>query len=290
MSHPRRVAAVAAVLFATLLLPIGFPVSAAGPPPVPLYGDATAGWGNTSTSIRSPGPNLTFVLGEPVTLALHGADANKHNWFIDYNANGAPDPGQGEPVSSDFTGAGPMLFTFTPDRVGKFTYKCAYHQATMFGTAYVVARTNVTLYGDQINGWGFNTTTIHSPGPTLIFLANTNVTFTLIAADSAPMHNFFIDYNGDRAPSPGEPKAMDFSAGNPVSVTFNLSTAGNFSYYCEYHSGRMWGTVLILGAVVLRGGFNVALIPGIMAVTLGGVLVFAAVYHARAVRAAKRSK
>jgi hypothetical protein len=53
----------------------------------------------------------------------------------------------------------------------------------------------------------------------------------------------------------------------------------------------MRGNVLILGVPTpTGGGFNVALIPGIMLIALGGVLIFAAVYHVRAVRAAKRPK
>jgi len=47
---------------------------------------------------------------------------------------------------------------------------------------------------------------------------------------------------------------------------------------------------LIYGTPPPGGGFNVALIPGIMLIALSGVLIFAAVYHVRAVRAAKRSK
>jgi hypothetical protein len=52
----------------------------------------------------------------------------------------------------------------------------------------------------------------------------------------------------------------------------------------------MLGNVLILGRVLPTGGLNVGLIPGIMILALSFVLVFAAVYHIRAVRAAKRMK
>ena len=146
---------------------------------------------------------------------------------------------------------------------------------------------------DAGSGWGLTNKTVRSPGPSLVFLSGTNVTFTLIAvaADGSPQHDFFIDYNADRIPSVGEPKTTDFNRSNPLTQKLHLDRAGNFTYYCEYHFNTMHGNVLILGVPVpTGGGFNVALIPGIMLIALGGVLIFAAVYHVRAVRAAKRPK
>ena len=293
MLHPHRAAAVVAVLFATVLLPGSIPASAAdgGPPIITLYGNAALGWGFNSTTITSPGPTLTVLLGYPVTLHLNGTDAPApHNWFIDYNNNNQTDVG--EPKAQDFTGPGPRIFTFTPDQAGTFFYKCAYHSNRMFGLIRVVPQTNITLHGNLLRGWGFSNSTISSPGPSLAFLSGTNVTFTLIAneTDQNLTHDFYIDYNGDRAPNPNEPKAPNFSGGKPETVTLHLDQAGNFTYYCEYHPGIMYGTVLIYGESTASGGFNVALIPGIMLAALSGVLIFAAVYHVRAVRAAKRAK
>jgi len=297
MSHPRRAAAVSAVILGMLLFPGLSPVSAAdgGPPTITLYGDAGRGWGLNSTSFSTPGPTLTVFLGYPLTIALVGAEpvgSNiKHNWFIDYNGNNQTDPDENK--SQDFSGPGPAVFTFVPTREGSATYKCQYHSNTMFGTIRIVAQTNVTLYADAGSGWGLTNKTIRSPGPSLVFLSGTNVTFTLIAvaADGSPQHDFFIDYNADRIPSVGEPKTTDFNRTNPLTQKLHLDRAGNFTYYCEYHFNTMHGNVLILGVPVpTGGGFNVALIPGIMLIALGGVLIFAAVYHVRAVRAAKRPK
>jgi len=275
-----------------LLMPGSAPASAANgsPSPISLYGDSVRGWGLNNTTITSPGPTLTVPLGYPVTLALAGLEQGgvTHNWFIDYNGNDQPDVG--EPKSPDFTKAGPILFTFIPDRNGSFTYKCAYHPRSMVGTIRVIPQTNVTLYGNFARGWGLSNSTIQKPGPSLVLLSGTNVTFILIANDTSVTHDFFIDYDGSRTPGPGEPKAPDFSGGNPVKVTIHLDRAGNFTYYCEYHPGDMYGTVVILGPAVAGGGFNVALIPGIMLLALGGVLIFAAIYHVRAVRAVKRAK
>jgi len=292
MLHPLRAAAVAAVLLCMLLMPSLPSASAADgdPPTFTLYGDGSRGWGLNSTSIGSPGPTLTVFLGYPVTIALVGIEpAVTHNWFIDYNGNNQTDPGENK--SQDFLGPGPALFTFTPEREGNATYKCQYHFNIMFGTIRVVAQMNVTLYADAGLGWGLSNKTIHSPGPPLVFLAGTNVTFSLVAVDSSFQHDLFIDYNADQIPSVGEPKTGDFNNTNPLTQKLHLDRAGNFTYYCEYHSGTMHGNVLILGVPVpTGGGFNVALIPGIMLLALGGVLIFAAVYHVRAVRAVKRSK
>jgi len=297
MSLPHRAAAVAAVLFCVLLMPASSLASAtdAGPTTLTLYGDSGRGWGLNRTTTTTPGPTITVYLGSPVTLSLVGADPPPaqvtHNWFIDYNGNNQTDPGENK--SADFTSPGSIVFTFVPTREGNATYKCQYHFSTMFGTIRIVAQTNVTLYADAGLGWGLTNKTIRSPGPQLVFLSGTNVTFTLIAVatDGSKQHDFFIDYNGDQLPSVGEPKTADFNNTNPLTTKIHLDRAGNFTYYCEYHSGTMHGNVLILGVPVpTGGGFNVALIPGIMLLALGGVLIFAAVYHVRAVRAVKRSK
>ena len=289
MSSPLRAAAVVAALLGVLLLPASSPVAAdGGPSNLSFYGDAIRGWGLDSTNVTSPGPTITVTLGYPVTLALHGLDTVLHNWFIDYNRDNASS--SGEPTSQNFQGAGPFSFTFTPDREGNWTYKCSFHFGNMFGTIRVVPQTNVTLHGEFSRGWGLSNATIGTPGPSLVFLVGTNVTFVLIANDTSITHDFFIDYDRTGAPSAGEPKAPDFSGGNPVTFKIHLDRAGNFTFYCEYHPGAMHGNILILGPVLAGGGFNVALIPGILLISLAGVLVFAAVYHVRAVRAAKRHR
>ena len=290
MSPPHRAAAVVAVLLVSLLAVDSRSAYAAdgASPTIRLYGDAGRGWGTNATTITTPGPNLTVLLGYPVTLVLSGEPGVIHDWFIDYNGNNQPDVG--EPKVPNFQGPTPSSWSITPDRNGTFIYKCEYHPTTMYGTIRVVAQTNVTLYGDVGLGWGLSNTTIEKPGPSLALLAGTNVTFTLIANDTGITHDFFIDYDGSKTPSPGEPLAGDFTRGSPRTVTLTIDRAGNYSYYCQYHPAVMFGTVLIYGTPPPGGGFNVALIPGIMLIALSGVLIFAAVYHVRAVRAAKRAK
>jgi plastocyanin len=289
MSTGRRAAAVAAVLLIGLLLPGSFSRVAAegGPQTLSLYG-GLEGWGFTSDSVDDPGPNITAYAGYPLTLMLISVDDPRlpHDWFISYDGDNQEDPG--EPGSRNFQGPDPTPFSFIPDRVGNWTYRCSFHPTDMRGTIRILPQTNVTLYGDQDFGWGLSDTSTRSPGPGLAFVSQTNVTFQLISNDSEN-HNFFIDYNGDGLPSAGEPKTVDFITASPVTDTISLDRAGNYSYRCQYHA-KMHGNVVILGPPGPGGGFNVALIPGILIATLGGVLVFAAVYHVRAVRAARRRK
>jgi plastocyanin len=293
MSFPLRAVALVAVLLGAFLLPAPSSSAASDLNPIALtlYGHSIRGWGFNSSTLKVPGPNLTVYVGVPVSLTLIGADPGvAHNWFIDYDNNNVPNGA--EPSSPDFVGPTPKVYSFTPDRAGNWTYKCRYHFTMMIGTIHVLAPKNVTLYGDSIRGWGLTNKTIRSPGPRIVLVAGTNVTFTLISndSDSTVKHNLFIDYNGDGVWNAGEPKSPDFNSSailpwGPV----HLDRAGNFTYHCAYHGG-MLGNVLILGRVLPTGGLNVGLIPGIMILALSFVLVFAAVYHIRAVRAAKRMK
>src|SRR6266849_6829178 len=65
-----------------------------------LFGriNSPAGWGFTSSSVASPGPDIRVLQGETVTLTLNSGDGVPHNWGVDYNGNGVIDPG--EPLSN----------------------------------------------------------------------------------------------------------------------------------------------------------------------------------------------
>jgi len=105
----------------------------ASPVAYTLYGE-TQGWGFTSNSITSPGPDLTAAPGETVTMTLTSGDGVRHDFSVDYNGNGNPDPG--EPLSADFGGREPTTITYefaittTP---GTYTYYCEFH-AQQFGS------------------------------------------------------------------------------------------------------------------------------------------------------------
>src|SRR5438093_726420 len=153
-----------------------------------------------------------------------------------------------------------------------------------------ISPVNYTLYGNAVGGWGFSSTTIREPGPNITVFYGDRVNLTLFGTDSAP-HSWFIDYNGDNAPSPGEPTSKDFNVPGDIvgTLTFLASQTGNWTYRCHVHPTSMTGTISIVGGPPPElPRTMLPLVTEIMIGALGIVLVFAAVYHFRAVRAAKR--
>src|SRR5437870_4960372 len=153
-----------------------------------------------------------------------------------------------------------------------------------------ISPVNYTLYGNAVGGWGFSSTTIREPGPNITVFYGDRVNLTLFGTDSAP-HSWFIDYNDDMAPSPGEPASKDFNVPGDVVGTFSFdaSQTGNWTYRCHVHPTSMTGTISIVGGPPPElPRTMLPLVTEIMIGALGIVLVFAAVYHFRAVRAAKR--
>ena len=105
----------------------------ANPASFTLFGRflSPAGWGLTTTTVTSPGPDLTVLPGETVTMSLTAGDGIGHNWGVDYNGNGVPDPG--EPLSGNF-GSTAIPYTFTATTIpGIYTYWCYIHKGPMFG-------------------------------------------------------------------------------------------------------------------------------------------------------------
>lgn len=272
-------------------------MQAMGPPSTPadevrrtLYGDALRGWGPSPGNVTNPGPLVLVYLRDVVTLTLVANDTGvPHNWFIDYNNNLIDDPG--EPSSPDFQG-NTTNFTFVPDRAGTFTYRCKYHPTTMTGTIEIRSARprSFTLYGGAVDGWGENATNLTNPGPTLIVDATANVTLTLIGLDPL-LHNWFIDYNNNSIDDPGEPSSPDFQ-GNMTSFTFAADRPGNFTYRCKYHPSTMTGLIVIrpTDGIPPDGGPAISLIQWMLYGTIAFLLVFAVVYHVRAVRAHRRLK
>ena len=303
--------AVGSTFLSTSIGPVG--VVAAAPSPLPprtgvwpvnftLYGNASRGWGFSAATISNPGPNVTVYYGDTVNLTLIGNDLQtSHSWFIDYDNSMTPT--DDEPNSPPFNGpAEPSLivWSFQALQPGNWTYRCGMHPNSMTGAIQVLVEprpVNLTLIGDSTRGWGFSNATIRNPGPPLVVLWGTNLTLTLLAdfpTDSA-YHNWFIDYNGDRAMLAGEPGSPDFN--DPVgriivwSMPRSEQQTGNWTYRCHVHPTTMTGNISIVGGpppVLPRG--TIPLITGIMVGALGFVLVFAALYHVRAVRAAKRAR
>lgn len=107
------------------------------------------------------------------------------------------------------------------------------------------ATLSISLYGSASQGWGFSWNTLTSPGPTITVNQFDAVNLRLEGVDS-PRHNFYVDYDGDASPDATEPVSPDFRNGTgPVTFPFTASTAGTFTYYCEYHQGIMRGTFVV---------------------------------------------
>lgn len=260
-----------------------------------LYGSALTGWGFGQNNTSNPGPHLYVSYASTVQLTLISIDpsSTQHNWFIDYNNNSIPDGG--EPSSPLFWAGNSIVWNFTADRIGTFTYRCKIHPTSMEGLITISAPTHYTLYGSVLNsaGWGFNATNISAPGPTLVIEAGTPVNFTLISADDVT-HTFFIDYNNNSARDPNEPGSQDFGGqGYPIMINYTLETniTGTYTYRCGIHPTQMWGMIIIVGkGTGIQEGYPIGLIPGIMLVVIVGVLILAVAYQVRASRAARRKK
>ncbi len=279
---------------------LALPVSGSAPPgpqsraaeSVTLYGDAAGGWGNTSTGYTNPGPTLYVYQGANVSIKLYAVDNIPHNWFIDFNGNNHVDPGEvSSPDFSSSTNAVVFNFTVPTDRVGLFEYLCRFHPTTMRGQIVILTPPEITLYGSQVTGWGFASNTTANPGPALYMLYGTNLTIHLISLDSPAVdHTWFVDYNGDGT-STGEKTSALFNATAPTTYVYTPDRTGPFAYHCSIHPTTMTGTIVILGtAPAPTGGLNIDLVRGIMLATIVSVLVLAAVYQVRAVRAARRPR
>lgn len=307
-SQPSRSRLEAALLAVALigggLLVLTSPVGASPAAPLPvirtgvvdnitLYGSALSGWGERGNNTTNPGPHLRVSYGDTVQLTLISADGAgvNHTWFIDYDNN--TQPSAGEPLSPPFSQGNSILWNFTAARIGTYVYRCSNHPTGMTGLITISAPTHYTLYGDALRGWGFNSTTITKPGPTLVVEAGVNVTLTLYAKDGAA-HTWFIDYDNSSSVGTGETESPAFGgSGNPdpLNYTLNATGGGTFAYRCGIHLTSMWGMIVIVGKSVPRpAGFPIPLIPGIMLAVIVGVLFFAAVYQIRSTRAVRLKK
>lgn len=259
---------------------------------ITLYGDAGSGWGYSSTNLTNPGPMIVVYQGDVVKLTLIGTDPVDHNWFIDYNNDTLDN--DGGPSSPVFRGATPILYQFIADRAGNDTYLCRFHTITMTGKIVVRPPRAVgyELFGNAGVGWGFNSTNLARPGPTLVVYQGGAVTLNLSGTDPVD-HNWFIDYNNNSLVDGGEPLSTTFRGATVITWSFVPDRVGNFTYRCGFHPATMYGVIEVryTGVGEARtGGPVIELVPAIMAGTLVFVFLFAAGYHLHAVRAQRRAK
>lgn len=105
-----------------------------------LNGSASAGWNNTI-----PGPSITVNLGDTVALTLVSLDGLTHQFFVDYNGNLVPDPG--EPTSQTFSTT--TTYIFVAKTSGTYNYYCTFHPAVMHGTFTVTSASSIAVMASE---------------------------------------------------------------------------------------------------------------------------------------------
>jgi plastocyanin len=247
-----------------------------------LFGSASQGWGFTAGTLSIPGPNITVAQGDLVNLTLTSQDGFTHRFFVDYNGNGVIDTGEpaspsfSGTVNFQFNATTAGTFTYycafhpsimhgtfavvasaTPDvavtnvKAEKQSVGQGYPvkiNVTVENNGNIDETFNVTTYriggavrlmlnGSASSGWNGTI-----PGPSITVNLGDSVALTLVSVDGFP-HKFFVDYNGNISPDPGEPTSPTFSA--TTTYIFVANVNGTFNYYCAFHPGVMHGTFTV---------------------------------------------
>ncbi len=248
--------AVLMILTANVLTPLlagsrnVFQVSAS-PVSYTLYG-TTQGWGFSSTSVTSPGPDLTAATGETVSMTLYSADGVRHNFAVDYNGNGQPDPS--EPISADFrSSTTPLRYNFTATSTpGTYTYYCEFH-SRQFGSLRVVVN---------------NPPVLDAIGPRTVNEENL-LTFTATAID----------------PDVGQTLTFSLGAGAPIGASITSGGVftwtpsegqgpGVFSVTVIVSDGSLTDSETITATVDETNKAPVVAVPGDQSVNEGSPLTF----------------
>ena len=83
------------------------------------------GFGNSASSITSPGPDITLKVGTTYTMTLNNAGQLPHGWeIVATKATGTPMFGAGIGVSNYISPGATGTITFTPNQAGNFFYVC----------------------------------------------------------------------------------------------------------------------------------------------------------------------
>src|SRR5713226_5907823 len=129
-----------------------------------LRGNFALNWNRTS-----PGPFMSVVSGDLVSILLISDDALTHSWFLDLNGNNVVDANEMFSFSGFFVSTTSFLnFTFTPaigtniPAAGNFTYKCSVHPFNMFGTFRVLPEQITTSISSTSTLSGSSVTTTGS--------------------------------------------------------------------------------------------------------------------------------
>jgi len=119
-------------------------------------------------------------------------------------------------------------------------FLAAFVATTQIHGAKAATTRSFTLYGAYLEGWGFTSTSISSPGPTIVVEQGDTINLTLISNDVGITHRFFVSYTNSSSPSSGEPESQDFSG--TLSYQFAATnTTGTYTYRCAHHPDVMYG-------------------------------------------------
>ncbi len=123
------------------------PSSSGGTTNIDIYAGevstSTYGFGNSASSINSPGPTLTFTAGEKVTVTFHNAGTMAHNWaIVDAKSSTANVlwSAQVGSAANPISAGGTATVTFTVGSAGSYFYICqvdAHVALGMWGTVTV---------------------------------------------------------------------------------------------------------------------------------------------------------
>jgi len=139
------------VIVIGLLSAFAVTVRASSGTPLTLYAgevsSSTYGFGNTASTITSPGPPLTLVEGTTYTMTVYNVGTMVHAWEIVSTKAASTSPlfGAGIDLTSYIAPGSSGSFTFTPNKTGNFYYVCPVpgHIALgMWGTVVVSSATS----------------------------------------------------------------------------------------------------------------------------------------------------
>ncbi len=202
----------------------------ANPAQFTLFGRiiSPAGWGFTSGTVMSPGPDLTVLPGESVTLSLTSADSAFHNWGVDYNNNGSPDAG--EPLSNTFGSSG-TTFTFTATTLaGTYNYHCFIHPGPMVGK-FIVQDVVVPDFTISANPTTVGPINVGAQGTSTIAINPVNGFSGRVDLTSRPSAGLTANVNPTFVSGGSGTSTLTVSASAPGSYTVNVTgTSGPLSH------------------------------------------------------------
>jgi len=147
---------------------------------------------------------------------------------------------------------------------------------------------SITLYGSFTapQGWGWASTNITDPGPTLTVHQGDVITFHLFSQDGMA-HMLVIDLDNSMTQNAGDQASASFMSSTiATDFTFTAATVGTFNYFCGFHPyAAMHGSLVVQatggGGGGTSGGIDTTLLIGGVVIIVAIVAVVAAIVMRR---------